>query len=179
MRGGSGMIPTSKTCEQLWVDRKLSDELKNHLIAVANLSVRIGTGLNQKGFSLNIPLIEAAALLHDISKGEFHHERKGAETLEALGFSELAPIVKAHMRLPREFEGKISELTVVFLADKLIIGSKAAALEKRYAEKMLLYRGDPEALQVIREQLEISRNLEKQMKTILQVDSLTGDWRKI
>ena len=173
------MIPTSKTCEQLWVDRKLSDELKNHLIAVANLSVRIGTGLNQKGFSLNIPLIEAAALLHDISKGEFHHERKCAETLEALGFSEHAPIVKAHMRLPREFEGKISELTVVFLADKLIIGSKAAALEKRYAEKMLLYRGDPEALQVIREQLEISRNLEKQMKTILQVDSLTGDWRKI
>lgn len=173
------MIPTRQTCEQLWTDRKLSDELKNHLTAVANLSVRIGTALNQKGFSLNIPLIEAAALLHDISKGEPHHEKKGAESLEALGFGELAPIVKNHMRLPRESEGKISELTVVFLADKLIIGTKTVVLEKRYAERMLLYRGDPEALQVIREQLEISRNLEKRMKNILGTDSLTGDWRKL
>ncbi len=90
-----------------------------------------------------------------------------------MGFAEVAPIVKAHMRLPHEFEGKISELTVVFLADKLFIGSKAVTLEKRYAEKMLLYRSNPEALQVIREQLEISRNLEKQMKTVLGVDSLT------
>lgn len=167
------MIPTRQMCEQLWADRELSDELKNHLTAVADRSVRIGTALNRKGFSLNIPLIETAALLHDISKGEPHHERKGAEVLEAAGFGELAPIVKAHMRLPRESEGKISELTVVFLADKLIIGSKPVTLEKRYAEKILLYRGDPKALQVIREQLEISRSLEKQMKTILGTDSLT------
>lgn len=108
------MIPTRRTCEQLWTDRKLSDKLKNHLTAVANLSVRIGTALNQKGFSLNNSLIEAAALLHDISKGEPHHERKGAETLDALGFSELAPIVKAHMRLPPEFEEKSANLLLCF-----------------------------------------------------------------
>lgn len=173
MQGDSRMIPTRRMCEQLWADRKLSDDLKDHLTAVADLSVRIGAALNQKGFSLNVPLIEAAALLHDICKGMPHHEKKGAETLEALGFTEIAPIVRTHMRLSRSFEVKINELTVVFLADKLFIGSKAVTLEKRYAEKMLLYQDNPKVLRIIRDQLEISRKLEKQMKTVLGIDSLT------
>lgn len=166
------MIPTRRMCEQLWTDMGLSDSLKGHLAAVANLSVRIGTALNRKGFSLNLPLIEAASLLHDICKGRPHHERKGAETLEALGFAEIAPIVKAHMRLPDGLRTEISELTVVFLADKLLIGSEAVTLEKRYTAKMLLYRDRPEVLRIIENQLEISLNLEKQMITVLGVSSL-------
>lgn len=168
------MIPTRRMCEQLWADRKLSENLKEHMTAVADLSVRIGTTLNQKGFSLNIPLIEAAALLHDIDKGMPHHERKGAETLEALGFPEIAPIVRAHMRLSHDVQPRIDELTVVFLTDKLFSGSKAVTLKKRYAEKMLLYQDNPEVLRIIREQLEIARNLEKQIETVLGASSLTN-----
>lgn len=166
------MIPTRRMCEQLLTDRGLSNELKEHLDAVADLSVRIGAALNQKGFLLNIPLIEAAALLHDIGKGTPHHEIKGAEALEALGFAEIAPIVKAHMRLPDGFRPEISELTVVFLADKLYMGSKAVTLEKRYSEKMLLYQGHPEVLRIIRNQLEVSLALEQQIETVLGVNSL-------
>ena len=94
------MIPTRRMCERLWMDKGLTDGLKNHLTAVASLSVRMGTALNRKGFSLNIPLMEAASLLHDIEKGMPHHAEAGAQTLERLGFSELVPAVKAHMRLP-------------------------------------------------------------------------------
>ncbi|HEX3026479.1 MAG TPA: HD domain-containing protein [Clostridia bacterium] len=166
------MVPTRQMCEQMWEDKGLTDGLKKHLAAVADLAVRIGTALNQKGFALNIPLIEAAALLHDIEKGIPHHAVTGAKTLETLGFTEIAPIVKFHMRLPDGFQPEITELTVVFLADKLFIGSQSVSLQKRYAEKLSAYQDDPPALQTIRKQLEISLNLEKRMKTVLGVDSL-------
>ena len=166
------MIPTRQMCERLWDVMGLPADLKEHLAAVAGLAVRIGSALNRKGYSLSIPLIEAAALLHDIGKGMPHHDTAGAKMLETLGFPEIAPIVKAHMRLPDGFPPEITELTVVFLADKLLVGSKPAALEKRYAEKMLLYKDQTPALQVIKNQLEMSLELEKRVKTVLGVNSL-------
>lgn len=166
------MIPTKQMCKQLWEDMRLSDNLKQHLTAVADLSVKIGTALNKKGFSLNLPLIEAAALLHDIKKGTPHHDAAGAKELETLGFAEISPIVKNHMRLPDNFQPEITEFTVLFLADKLFIGSTPVTLEKRYAEKMLAFQGQPIVQQIIRSQLEMSLALEKQMKTVLNVDSL-------
>lgn len=166
------MIPTRRMCEQLWADKELTDGLKNHMTAVSDLSVRIGTALNQKGFILNIPLIEAAALLHDIEKGMPHHAEAGAKTLETLGLSELAPAVRAHMRLPDGFKPEITELTVVLLADKHFIGSKGVCLYKRYHEKLIAFHDQTLIGQVIRNQLELSLNLEKQIKDLLGVYSL-------
>lgn len=166
------MIPTRQMCEQLWNDKGLGGDLREHMTAVAGLAARIGMALNQKGFSLNIPLIEAAALLHDIEKGTPHHDMAGAQTLEKLGFGEIAPIVRAHMRLPEEFRPEISERTVVFLADKLFIGSKAVTSEDRYAEKMHAYRERPIVYRMVRNQRRLALCLEKQIKDILRVDSL-------
>lgn len=166
------MIPTDKTCKQLWEDMGLADDLKKHLSAVANLAVKIGTELNKKGYSLNLPLIEAAALLHDIEKGTPDHAIVGAKTLAALGFTELVPIVKLHMRLPTGFQPEISELTVVFLADKLILGSQPVNLEKRYSEKLIAYHNEPFLFEKISNQLKMALKLEKQIKTVLGLDSL-------
>lgn len=166
------MIPTRQMCERLWDDMGLTDGLKKHLTAVADLSVRIGSALNQKGYSLNLPLIEAAALLHDIEKGTPHHAMAGAKKLEAFGFPEIAPVVKAHMRLPDGYRPEITERAVVFLADKLFIGSQAVCLTQRYAEKLIVYRDQPFVLQAIRGQLEMSLNLERQIRKVLEVDSL-------
>lgn len=171
-KSGLRMIPTRQMCERLWEDEGLADGLKKHLTAVADLAVKIGTALNKKGHSLNIPLIEAAALLHDIEKGTPHHATAGAKKLETLGFSEIAPVVKAHMRLPDGYRPEITEREIVFLADKLFIGSQAVCLEERYAEKLIAFRDQPSALQTIQNQLEMSLNLEKQIKKTLEVDSL-------
>lgn len=168
------MIPTRTMCENLWDEKGLPDHLKSHLAAVAGLSVKIGAALNEKGYSLSLPLIEAAALLHDLEKGTPSHAAKGAETLEALGFTEPAPIVKSHMRLPDGFQPEISELAVVFLADKLFIGSQAVSVEKRYAEKLLASRGQPALLLKIGRQLKIAHTLKRYMENILGIrDILT------
>ena len=166
------MIPTREMCEQLWDEKRLPDDLRSHLAAVAALSVKIGKALKQKGFSLSIPLIEAAALLHDIEKGKPHHAAAGADTLAARGYTETASIVKAHMRLPEGTEPEITEHTIVFLADKMMIGSEAVRPEKRYNEKLSIYGGEPPVAQNIRKQLEMSLELERKITRILGVDSL-------
>lgn len=166
------MIPTRWMCEQLWEDMKLPGALKAHMTAVADLSVRIGAALNRKGFSLDVSLLEAAALLHDIKKGTPHHAEAAAQTLEALGFSEIAPIVAAHMRLPEDFRPEITERTVVFLADKHFAGAAPVSLEKRYGEKAAACRGEPLVLEVIQRQLQLSKALERQIKAALGTGSL-------
>lgn len=166
------MIPTPQMCEQLWESEGLADGLKKHLTAVAELSVKIGSALNRNGFSLDLPLIEAAALLHDIEKGAPHHDAAGAKKLEALGFYEIAPVVEAHMRLPEGYRPEISERAVVFLADKLLIGSQPVSLARRYAEKLAAFRDQPEASRVIQNQLEMSQKLEEQIREALGADSL-------
>ena len=76
------------------------------------------------------------------------------------------------MRLPDGRKPEITELTVVFLADKLLIGSEGVCLEKRYHEKMAAFGDQPSAVSVIRNQLKLSLNLERQIKTVLGVCSL-------
>lgn len=166
------MIPTRLICEQLWNREGLSDGLRKHLNAVAELAVRIGAELNEKDYSLNLAEIEAAALLHDIAKGKRHHALLGAEMLESLGYSELAPIVKAHMRLPDDSQPEISELSVVFLADKLFIGSRPVSPGERYAEKLSAFSGRPEIYRIITRQLEQTVNLKKSIETVLGVRDL-------
>lgn len=171
------MIPTRQMCEQLWDDMHLSDHLKQHLTAVANLSVSLGEALNTKGYSLNIPTIEAAALLHDIKKGTPHHDIIGAKVLETLGYTEIAPIVRNHMRLSDRFEPEMSEYSVVFLADKLLMGTSPVTLKERYSEKILAFQNQPLVQQIISDQLTMSLVLEKMMQTVLGENDLLSFYK--
>lgn len=168
------MIPTRPDCERLWGGMELAGGLREHQAAVAGLAVRVGAALNRRGFALNVPLIEAAALLHDVKKGTPRHAEAGAQILETLGFAEVAPIVLAHMRLPDGFCPEITELTVVFLADKLFIGARAVRVEERYAGKLDAYRGQPPLARMIRLQAGMAMELERRMEAALEVGSLSA-----
>lgn len=162
------MIPTRQICEQIWQDMLLPEGLKAHQSAVADMAVKIGTALNQRGYSLNLPLIEAAALLHDIEKGKPHHAAAGSKTLIRLGYAEIAPIVGTHMRLPEETLPELSEQTVVFLADKLTQSTKHVSVEERSATKLELFRGNPQALETVRKQQRVAQQLEELLKQVLE-----------
>lgn len=158
------MIPTRFECEKMWDELALPGNLRAHLSAVAGLSAEMGTALFQNGFSLDIPLLKAAALLHDIKKGTPHHDAAGADFLRERGFYETAPIVAAHMRLPDNFRPEINERTIVFLADKYFIGSRLVTLEERYKEKMLAFQDNPKLQKIIKNQLKMAQELEQEIK---------------
>ena len=102
-----------------------------HCEAVEGLSTFICDKLEKNGICLNKEFTKKCALLHDIARNKSHHAKEGAKILLKKGFGAAAAVVYDHMELPYE-EERISEKSVVFLADKLIKETKRVSLEERY-----------------------------------------------
>jgi HD superfamily phosphodiesterase len=116
---------------------------------VAELAVAIGRALTAKGHVLDMARIEAAAILHDMLKGQPAHEIAGAERLRSLGYPEVAAIVEVHTRLGGRTpvpEEPISEAEVVYIADKSYRRTNRVTIEARYGVWRNTWQDNPERL---------------------------------
>lgn len=120
-----------------------------HGLAVAAVARTLGQALNRHGYRLDLDLVNNAALLHDIAKGQPQHEVRGAEMLNDLGLAKLAEIVAVHRDIPPPASRLLTEKEVVCLADKLVRGAKRLPVRQRFAEKLELYAADREACRAI------------------------------
>lgn len=102
---------------------------------------------------LDYDLIEAAALLHDIAKGQPRHEAAGAALLDSLGFHAAARIVADHRDIAPETAPRLTERELVYFADKLVRGSTRVPVRARFQQKLELFAHDPEATAAIRRRL--------------------------
>lgn len=116
---------------------------------VARAAVALAGALAARGYLLDLDLLYAAALLHDVAKGQPRHEIRGAEMLSGLGLKETAAIVAAHKDTQPPATGRLGEKELVCLADKLIAGTRRLPIEGRYAEKLAAFAGDAEACRAI------------------------------
>ncbi|MHC1753302.1 DVU_1551 family NTP transferase [Humidesulfovibrio sp.] len=103
--------------------------------------------------SLDFALIEAAALLHDIAKGQPRHEAAGAALLGSLGFHAAARIVADHRDIAPETAPRLTERELVYFADKLVRGSTRVPVRARFQLKLDLFAHDPDATAAIRRRL--------------------------
>jgi putative nucleotidyltransferase with HDIG domain len=115
-----------------------------HCTAVAALATALAERLAAAGLPLDVDLIRAAALTHDIAKGQPDHAEAGAALLRDFGFPDVAAIVAKHMDCPAD--GMPDAAQIVFLADKLVAGTVPATLEARFARAMARFQDDPAAL---------------------------------
>jgi len=141
---------------KLLADDTVPEDIRRHSALVAQLAVSLGEKLISLGYSLDLHRIELAALLHDISRAQPNHACAGAEHLEKIGHPLLAEIVSQHMKLLPEQEDKISEVTIVYLADKFFIGGEIATLEQRFENKRREFHDKPGALQALEENYQTS-----------------------
>ena len=123
--------------------------VRDHSRMVAYVATTIGKSVHKNGIDVNISLIEAAAILHDIAKGQPRHARKGAELIAVKGFQAVADVVEQHMNLVFDPLNGIHEAEVVYLADKMVSGSEIVPLEKRILWKKEQFGTDPEALKMM------------------------------
>jgi CTP:molybdopterin cytidylyltransferase MocA len=121
----------------------IPERIRRHMKAAADFAAALGARLNARGnCGLNLPELELAALLHDMRRAEPRHAEAGARTLADAGQPRLAEIVRQHM-LPDEAERtKISEVTVLYVADKMTEGERVVPLEERFARKIGELSGD-------------------------------------
>ena len=89
-------IPTERECRALLRSHGGSEALIAHSRMVAEIARTLAIDLKCAGFALNIDLIVASGLLHDLAKGQPDHARAGAVILEKLGYGGVARIVGLH-----------------------------------------------------------------------------------
>ena len=121
---------TPDLCLRLQDAAGLLPNIRRHCRAVSIEALRIADNLEEyAGIKTDRNLIECASLLHDIARLEHHHEQTGGEYVRILGAEEAGNIIAQHDGPCSE---KISEATIVYIADKLIKEESSVTVEERY-----------------------------------------------
>ncbi len=128
-----------EACAAIWDRCKTPDPVRRHCRAVCLKAEAIAGQLAAEGYGVDMDLIRAASLLHDVARAEKDHAVKGAEILTREGYQDVAQVIRCHHDLElsgdREDGEKLwLEKAVVYLADKLIQGEKTVSLERRFAD---------------------------------------------
>jgi putative nucleotidyltransferase with HDIG domain len=102
--------------------------------------------LNSVGGRLDLALVEAGALLHDITKTisietKENHAKTGSELLASLGYPVVANIVRQHICLDSKSfaPGAVTEAQVVNYADKRVKHEEVVDIEDRFQDVLERY----------------------------------------
>lgn len=139
--------PDRQECLQLLKDYKTPEHVVRHCKAVAETAVKVGKALNEHGYHLDLELIQAAGLIHDIARVQEEHWEKGYELAHGLGYEQEAAIIKVHMRYDFSPVEQINETDIVCLGDRLVREDEYVGLDKRmeYIMQKARKQGHPEA----------------------------------
>ncbi|MHC1743705.1 MAG: HD domain-containing protein [Syntrophobacteraceae bacterium] len=162
-------VPSRSECFSLMEEVQMPCHIRVHSAVVAEIALFLGRRLNGYAGRLDLELLEAGALLHDIGKprslatGERHHDL-GADMLEARGYSLLSPIVRDHIAMDWDrATGPITESLLVNYADKRVKHDEIVTLEDRFEDLIARYTKTQEQAEFMRGRLNLYRTLEERI----------------
>ena len=124
--------PSKEQCLQYLQDYKTPAHVIGHCRAVSETAYKIAYELNKHGYDLDLELITAAGLIHDIARVEDEHWLRGAEFMESKGFQQEADIIRVHMHYsPFSAVEDLTETDMICLADRVVLEDAYAGLDKR------------------------------------------------
>ncbi|HOO90692.1 MAG TPA: NTP transferase domain-containing protein [Syntrophales bacterium] len=165
----SRTAPTLTVCYNLLRDLHVSEKIINHSQKVAAIARKIAAYLNRHGFGLDLSLIEASALLHDIAKGRRRHDQTGSEIILKLGYPKVAAIVGSHVNIDLVTRDYLDEAEVIYLADKLVQENRIVPLQNRFAGARELFKDNPEIIEAVEQRFQNA-------ETILQrIEKINGE----
>jgi len=133
------VVPSVQACYRLIEEMGMLPHIVTHSEQVCRVALCLVDHMNHKAVGVNRSLIQAAALLHDITKtrsfetGE-DHAATGRELLTDRGFPMVARIVGQHVHLDDEPRGDgVDEEQIVNYADKRVLHDEIVSLERRMA----------------------------------------------
>lgn len=140
-------VPDRRTCLEIIAASDMLPHIRQHSLAVCRVAVTLARCLNDNGGHYDIAEIEAAALLHDITKtrslitGE-NHSLSGAATVAARGYHGVADIIRQHVT-PDSDGCSISAAEIVSYADKRVLHDRVVTLHERFAYLKIRYGKSP------------------------------------
>lgn len=173
-------IPTERECLALLRNHNASEPLMTHCRLVAEVARILAVRLQLTGLALNLDLVRAGGLLHDLAKGQPDHSSAGAEILEEIGYGRVARIVASHTDIEPKDTRPPDESEVVHLADKLVKGDMLVSIEERFDGPLKKFAGNPEALQAVERRLRDATAIKEVFEDLLggPLETLIGAYRK-
>jgi len=148
----------------------------DHSIEVAKVALFISMELNKKGQRMDRDLVEAASLLHDLTKTEClktkgDHARTGSQLLKKLGYKRIGEIVEEHIQLSQEKDpSRVSEEEVVNYADKRVQHDRIVSLEERFRDLKNRYGKNQIAFELLEQLQKGTFEIEMKIFSILGID---------
>lgn len=165
---GYGRIPSEKECCALFKDANTPGQVIDHSRKVADLSMAMASLLVRRGCLLNMELIRASALLHDLAKGVPNHAQAGADRL--FEYPEVAEIVAEHTDISLiPSERSITEKEIVYLADKLVKDDGIVSLQARFTGLLEQYRNHEEVFNKIMLRLRNAEIIQSKIEAIIMM----------
>ena len=163
-------IPNREACLALWDVYAMQPQIRAHSLQVARVSHLLASNLQPHFPHINLDLVEAGALLHDIAKSRClatkgNHVLEGMEILNSLGYPSVAQIVAQHVRLNDDYyhQGHLDEIVAVHYADKRVLHDDIVDLENRFDYLKKTYGRTPEVLERIELLFQETRSLEERI----------------
>ncbi len=132
------VIPAEKECIQLLEKYETPVHIIAHSKKVWDVGKILGIGLLIKNYPVNIELLAASCLLHDIGKypcivdGGGYHDARGGQILESEGFPVVAGIISQHVVLRTPADAPVAEEHLLFYADKRVVHDEVVTIEDRF-----------------------------------------------
>lgn len=137
-------LPTEEECRQWFEQYKVPLNIREHCEMVRKVSVLLGEKLEAKGISVNVPLLDKAALLHDMFKIAVIKEVNSSKYHQrAFTSEELKMRDELRDKYPHKYENEI--FYDIFhqeypeLAELILHGTNPTSLKKSWEEIILNY----------------------------------------
>jgi putative nucleotidyltransferase with HDIG domain len=150
--------------------------IKAHSMTVCSFALSLARAANRCGCSFDLAAIEAAALLHDITKTrslstDEDHARTGAELLRQLGFSPIAPLVEGHVHPRQAAGGALTAEELLSYADKRVLHDRVVPLEERFGYLYERYGRSEQAIERIGRARLRAAEIEHKLRRLLAQDA--------
>ena len=159
-------IPTRHECFHIMYEMEMMDHIVAHSLQVCRVAMFLTRSIET---NLNPDLVQAAALMHDITKTRSiqtheNHAQTGQELLINLGYPEVGNIVGQHVRLSEYFASDSpTEVDVVNYADKRVLHDKVATLSQRKDYIIERYGTDSKSREYIQILYEKTKKMEDRL----------------
>jgi uncharacterized protein len=170
------MIPDREKCLQLMQQFEMLENIVAHSLEVTRVALFLSEELNKKGQRIDLRLVEAGALLHDISKTvclrtKEDHTRAGYCLLKEIGYDRIGEIVAQHVWLLKEGDPfSVSEEEVVNYADKRVRHDQIVSLDERFVDLRKRYGKDPQSIAYLERMEKSILVVEQKIFLILKID---------
>ena len=170
------MIPTREECLRLMEQYGMLENIVHHSLEVAKVALFLSFELNRKGQRIDLGLVEAASLLHDLTKTEClktkeDNAQTGFQVLKGMGYERVGEVVAEHIQISKAKDSSwISEKEVVNYADKRVQHDRIVSLRERFADLKDRYGKDKIASHQMEKLEKDTLEIEKKIFSIIEIN---------